>query len=121
MTLLIAVVGCAIIACDRKSNKLEFQEFTADESYLIDTYVEVKRAGSFHPYQEAIAESLFAGLTSSVDTVRVARTISALNEHPDRWVDVYEEIEERLREIAKEKELERSRAAAEVKENDKDH
>ncbi len=125
MTLLIAVAGCAIIACDRKSDQLEFEQFSTDETFLIDAYVEVKRAGSYYPYQAAIAESLFVGLTGSIDTLRVARVIATLNENPDRWVDIYEEIEERLREIAREKELKRSgthtRTPAQVEKNDKDH
>lgn len=99
-------------------------EFTDDELYLIEAYVDVKRARSYYPYQQTIADSLFAGLEASIDTVRVARAIAALNTDPDRWAAVFREIEEQLREAAQEK-LERtgrgSSASTEVEQHDEHH
>jgi hypothetical protein len=106
--LLVLALSCAIIACDRKSSQPESPQFTEDELYFISAYVDVRRAGSYYPHQPLIADSLLAGLSTSVDTVRIAHTIAQLNTNPDRWAAVYQEIENRLRGIAKEKVSERS-------------
>jgi hypothetical protein len=108
---LIALAGCVIIACSPESKKRESVEFTADELYFIEAYVEVRRARSYYPEQPAVAESLFTELEAKVDTTRVAHTIAALNLDPDRWAAVYGEIEKRLRDVARSRELERSGAA----------
>lgn len=97
------------MACGQKSSQKESDVvFTPDELYFIQAYVDVRRARAYYPYQPAVGDSVFAGLSASVDTVRVARVIAALNRDPDRWAAVYKEIEERLRNIAKQKSLERS-------------
>jgi hypothetical protein len=108
---LIVLAGCAIMACNPESSQPESVEFTADELYLIEAYVEVRRARSYFPHQPALAESLFTELGARVDTARVAHTIAALNLDPDRWAVVFKEIEERLRNIARAKELERPGSA----------
>jgi hypothetical protein len=69
---------------------------SSDELYLIDSYLSVRHAGSFHPYQRAVADSLLDRLAGEVDTLRVARTISALNATPERWALVLKTIEDRL-------------------------
>jgi hypothetical protein len=64
--------------------------------YLIDAYVEVKRARSHYPNEPAVAESLFTVLDSTIDSLRIANTIRKVNEDPERWVLVFEEIEKIL-------------------------
>jgi hypothetical protein len=108
LLLAIALTGCAIMACDGKSSQSESVTFTDDEHYLIEAYVEIRRARSHYPHQPAVGDSVLAELSATVDTVRVARTIAALNLEPDRWAAVYQEIEDRLRQAARDKELERS-------------
>lgn len=97
------------MACSPESSQPESDEFTADELYLIEAYVDVRLARSHYPHQPAVAESLFTDLATRVDTTRIAHTISTLNLDPDRWAAVYAEIERRMREIAQSKSLERSR------------
>jgi hypothetical protein len=106
------LLSCAIIACNNESSQPESPEFTADESYLIDSYVAVKKARSYYPYQSAVGDSLFAGLSASIDTVRIERTITALNQTPDRWARVYQAIEDRLRDAGRQ-EAERKAAGGE--------
>lgn len=72
-------------------------ELTEDERYLIDAYVDVRRAGSNYPHNPAEAESLFAVLDSTIDSVRIANTIRDISEDPERWMVIFEEIEEQLR------------------------
>jgi hypothetical protein len=119
------LLSCAIISCGHQSSQPESPEFTPDERYLIDAYVQIKRARGYYPYQAAVAESLFAGLSATIDTVRIARTITALNTTPDRWARVYREIEDRMRQSAKEKSLERAgagaRTPAQVEQHDERH
>jgi len=69
---------------------------SADERYLVDAYVRVRKASALYPYQRPVADSLLAGLAGEVDTLRVARTIAALNTDPARWSLVLETIEKTL-------------------------
>jgi len=119
------LLSCAIIACDEESSQPESPAFTADEAYFIDAYVEVKRARSYYPHQPSVADSVFAGLSASIDTVRIERTITALNQTPDRWAEVYRAIEDRLRQAGQEAESERAGggagAPAEVQEDNEHH
>jgi hypothetical protein len=68
-----------------------------DEKYLIDAYVDVKSARSDYPHNPIEAESLFTVLDSTIDTVRIANTIRAVNTTPERWLLILEEIEKQLR------------------------
>jgi hypothetical protein len=113
LLVLAVLLGCAIIACDQKSSQPELNELTADEEYLVDAYVDVKLAQQYYPHQEELADSLFADLSATVDTVRIARAIAQLNETPDRWAAVYQAIEERLRE-ERGRSLQRTRARADA-------
>jgi hypothetical protein len=90
-----AVLVAALLACGQKESAPP-SPLSADELYLIDAYLSVRRAGSFHPYQRAVADSLLDSLAARVDTVRVARTIAALNATPERWAMVFQTIEDRL-------------------------
>jgi hypothetical protein len=72
-----------------------------------------------------VADSLFARLDSTIDTLRITNTIKALNETPDRWAFVFLEIEKALRNSSHRGNLEDTRgrtgAAADVDDNDKSH
>jgi hypothetical protein len=72
-------------------------DLTEDEQYLIDAYVDVKRARSNYPHNPVVAESLFTVLDSTIDSVRIANTIQDVNETPERWLLILEEIENQLR------------------------
>lgn len=67
-----------------------------DEDYLVESYVRVRHAGALFPYQRVLADSLLDKLAGEVDTVRVARTIAALNANPERWTVIFATIEERM-------------------------
>lgn len=67
-----------------------------DERYLVDAYVRVRRAGALYPFQRERAESLLTSFSGKIDTLRVARTITALNAHPERWSFVFQSIEDKL-------------------------
>jgi hypothetical protein len=43
-----------------------------------------------------LADSLLDRLAGEVDTVRVARTVAALNTNPERWTLIFTTIEERM-------------------------
>ena len=68
-----------------------------DERYLIDAYVDVKRARSNYPHNPVVAESLFTVLDSTIDSVRIANIIRDVNRTPERWLPILEEIENQLR------------------------
>lgn len=125
MGLLTLLLSCAIIACNNGSSQPESPQFTADENYLIDSYVQVKRASSYYPYQPGIADSLLTGLAAQIDTVRVSRTINELNQTPERWAAVYQAIGERLRDAGRKQGSEGSGGGAgtpaEVQKDDEDH
>jgi hypothetical protein len=91
-SLLIAVA----LACATKDEPTDAAALSQDEEYLVDAYVLVRRAGAFFPHQRVIADSLLDHLATSVDTLRVARTIAALNANPERWTVIFSAIESRL-------------------------
>jgi hypothetical protein len=95
--LLVTALIVSIGACGDKGNQTEHVEITDDENYLINAYVEIKRAGALYPERRAIADSLFARLDSTIDTLRIANTIERLNQAPERWSVIFEEIEHRYR------------------------
>ena len=70
--------------------------FSQDERYLINRYVELTEARDLHDVSAFKSDSLFARLDSTIDSARIANTIQRLNEKPDRWLDVFSEIERRL-------------------------
>ncbi len=57
-------------------------------------------ARSYYPLKPAIAESLFVVLDSTIDSVRIANTIRAINREPERWGDIFEQLERTMRESA---------------------
>jgi hypothetical protein len=68
-----------------------------DEIYLVDAYVDIKRARSNYPHYPVVAESLFTVLDSTLDSDRIAKAIQDLNLTPDRWVVIFDNIEQKLR------------------------
>jgi len=90
-----AAIVATLLSCGTK-NRPQPSPLSADELYLVDAYIQVRRAGAYHPYQRSIADSLLSRLAGTVDTVRVARTMASLNASPERWALVLRTIEERL-------------------------
>jgi hypothetical protein len=107
-------VAVAIASCGRRgADRADSRELSKDEIYLIDAYVEVLRARSHYPHKPAVADSFFAVLDSTIDSVRIANIIRDVNQEPERWVVMFEEIERKLQELAeKREESARSRGAA---------
>ncbi len=70
-------------------------ELSPDETYLVDSYVKVREASDMHYVSDFKSDSLFAVLDSTLDTLRIANTIRALNRNPDRWTLVFRSIEEK--------------------------
>lgn len=91
---LVAVIA-TLLSCSTQHHP-QPSPLSPDEEYLIDAYLSVRHAGSFYPYQPAIADSLLGHLAGTVDTVRVARTIASINATPDRWSYILQIIEDRL-------------------------
>lgn len=85
----------ALLSCGQKESR-QPSPLSTDELYLIDAYLSVRRAGAFHPHQREIAGQMLDSLAAEVDTLRVARTIAALNATPERWALVLKTIEDRL-------------------------
>lgn len=90
-----AVLLAALLSCGRKESP-EPSPLSGDERYLIDAYLRVRRAGALHTYQRPMADRILDSLASDIDTLRVARTIAALNATPERWAFVFKTIEDRL-------------------------
>lgn len=87
------------VSCDgHTKDTADTTELTTDEKYLIDAYVEVQLARSHYPHKPAVADSIFAVLDSTIDSVRIANIIRDINQEPERWAAVMEEIERRFEE-----------------------
>ncbi len=114
MFCLAAAVAVAIASCGRQgADRADSQELSKDELYLIDAYVDVLHARSYYPHKPAVADSFFAVLDSTIDSVRIANIIRDVNQEPERWVVIFEAIERKLRELAeKREESAHSRGAA---------
>ena len=99
LTAKIAVVASLVMLssyCTKRDNQAENAPLTSDESYLVDTYARIEAARELFGVTPSVAESLFAGLDSTIDRNRVSNTIRALNADPDRWLAVYRGIEKAL-------------------------
>lgn len=107
---LVAVLTLCVASCASDVKEPEQHVFTSDELYLIDSYARVRRAGAHFSAQPGLADSLLAALAEVVDSARIARTVSDLSNTPERWVPLFEEIEKRLRDAARENQLEESRS-----------
>jgi hypothetical protein len=94
LVMALASVSCY---CTRPDGETKNPAPTADETYLIDAYVRITQAREAESVSYLKSDSLFAALDSTVDTTRIANTIRALNADPDRWLVVFERIEQALR------------------------
>jgi hypothetical protein len=90
-----AAVLVLFMSCNAREKPLD-TALSPDEDYLVESYVRVRRAAALFPYQRVLADSLLDRLAGEVDTVRVARTIAALNTNPERWTVIYTTIEARM-------------------------
>jgi hypothetical protein len=92
-----ALVLVVLLSCHGKDEPTD-TTLSPDETYLVESYVRVRRAGAMFPHQRVLADSLLDKLAGEVDTVRVARTIAALNTNPERWTILFQAIEQRMTE-----------------------
>ena len=99
LRLLVVPAVLILFACCSAEEKPDVT-LSADESYLVDSYVRVRRAGMMFPYQRALADSILGRLAGEIDTVRVARTTAALNTDPERWSLIFQTIEARMTETS---------------------
>lgn len=96
LRLLVVVVVLALLATCTTKEKPNHTELSPDETYLVESYVRVRRAGAMFPYQRVLADSLLDRLAGEIDTVRVARTTATLNANPERWTLIFQTVEERM-------------------------
>ncbi len=94
----VVAAALAIVASCGPKEAPKVPALSPDETYLVDSYVKVRRAGAMFPYQRQLADSLLDRLAGEIDTVRVARTAAALNANPERWTVIFQAIEERMSE-----------------------
>ncbi|UCG50637.1 MAG: hypothetical protein JSW58_10545 [Candidatus Latescibacterota bacterium] len=87
--------------CTTSEKQTEILELSEDEAYLVDAYVRIIEARDQYSVSRVKSDSLFAAIDSTMDTLRIANTIQALNTDPDRWVFVYQNIERKLRAAAR--------------------
>jgi len=102
------LVVLSLLACAPKPEPLEEAAFTPDELYLINAYTEIRQAQWRFSSEPVAAESLFILLEAGIDTVRVNRTVDALNRSPARWGKVFGEIQDRLSKPERERNLEQA-------------
>ncbi len=95
-------------ACGRVDDRSEVAHLSDDEKYLVDSYVKIKLASVDYINQREVAENALARLDSTIDSTRIANTIQTLDETPERWAVVFQEIENALRQAASNKELEQT-------------
>lgn len=88
------------ISCGTKSDPAD-HPLSEDERYLIDTYTKIIRAQDLHSQNPAGAESLFAAIDSTTDTLRIANTITSINLTPERWLKIFEVLDTRQQRISK--------------------
>lgn len=90
----------AIISCGTKSDPAD-HPLTQDEQYLVDTYIKIIQARDLHSQYPARAESIFTAIDSTTDTLRIANTITRINETPRRWEHIFEVLDTRLQQLSK--------------------
>ena len=95
--------------CTDPEKQTKIVPLSADERYLVDTYVRISHAQEMHAISAVKSDSLFAWMDSTTDTSRVARTIRGLNQDPDRWLVIFTAIEKDLEEPTGEDNSEQSR------------
>ena len=86
--------------CGKKDDTAKDTILTPDESYFIETYLNVVNARDLYPRDSVKAESLFTAIDTTTDSLRIANTIQSLNQNPERWVLIYQALQERLQKPA---------------------
>lgn len=99
------ILACVLLsilcaACNKQSEPA-VRPLTQDERYLIDAYVNVIRARDLRGRDPSGAESIFAVIDSTTDTLRMANTIKDINRNPDRWLYIFETIDAELQASSK--------------------
>jgi hypothetical protein len=95
--------------CSDGGRQPKITSLSADEKYLVDAYTTVLEVRGASAVNALLAESLFARLDSTIDTLRIANTIRELDRDPDRWIVVFENIETILKQSSQGQELEETR------------
>jgi len=90
----LVVVSLVLVSsyCTRPENQTTNQRLTPDETYLVDTFVKISQTRDLYELNPFKSDSLFAVLDSTVDTLRIARTMRHLEADPDRWALVFQSI-----------------------------
>jgi len=94
---LLLLVAVSALACTSRKANTDQVGFSDEERLLIDAYVKVVHARKYYPHQPIIADSLLSLLSTEIDTVLINNAVAKINNTPDRWLAVFEEIETRLR------------------------
>ena len=63
---------------------------------MVEAYGRIADARDISATTYLKSESLFTMLDSTIDADRIANTIEELNQNPDRWLLVFQNIEQRL-------------------------
>jgi hypothetical protein len=95
--------------CSEEGKQPKMTPLSQDEEYLVHAYTRVLEARSLASINALRAESLFARLDSTIDTLRIANTIRELDRDPDRWIIVFENIETILKQSSQGHKLEETR------------
>jgi hypothetical protein len=89
----VVLVTCMSSYCTSPDKQTKIAKLSADEHYLVEMYVRAAGARDLHAISPLKSDSLFTRLDSTIDSTRIANTIRALNEDPDRWLLIFENIE----------------------------
>jgi hypothetical protein len=73
---------------------------TEDERHLIDTYIIIIGARDLYSRNPSMAESLFTAIDSTTDSLRMANTITAINQTPERWLFIFEILDTRIQKLS---------------------
>ena len=95
--------------CGGSEDTPEATGLSADEAYLVEAYSSIAKAWEHAGVSPLLAESLFTALDSTIDTLRIANTIDALNEDPERWILIFREIDKSLQMSSQGRQLEETR------------
>lgn len=94
------IVAAAVLSsayCSGPDDQSRLESLSVDEAHLVNTYVKITLARDEYSVSYLKADSLFAVLDSTTDTLRIANTIRELNKDPDRWLSVFQHIQRQLR------------------------
>ena len=94
----LVVVSLVLVSsyCTRPDNQTTNAGLTEDEAYLADAMAKISQSRDLYDINPFKSESLFTVLDSTVDTLRIATTVRALEADPDRWLLIFETIKVKL-------------------------